>query len=543
MTDADRVLFALLGGTALLLYGVRLVGEGLQRAAGARLRHILTTLSGNRLKALGVGAGITALLQSSSATTVMLVGFASAGLLSLRQTIGVILGADIGTTVTVQLLAFNLLDLAPLIVFAGWVISVASKGTLGYVGRAILGFGFLFLGMKLIVDGTGPLKHSTLFADFLAAMSGQTILLIIIAAAFTGLVHSSAATIGLAMSLAQSGLMPLDGAIPIILGANVGTAATALVASLGANTEARRVALAHAGFKIGGALIFLPFLAPFTDLVRGTTPDIPRQIANAHTLFNVALAALFLPFADWAADIITRLIPERRATEMGAIYLNPQTLDTPAVALGQAVRETLRMGDVVVRSLRESISVLERNDEELMRQVIARDDVIDRLEEDIKQFLIKLGQQQLTEEQAERETALIFVIANLEEIGDVVEKNLMELAEKKLRGGHSFSQQGWAEIADVHAKVVENLELALSALAAQDPSIAEKVIRHKSRINLLERQMRQTHIQRLHEGLRESVDTSSLHLDLLANLKRANSLAAGIAYAVLGRHSVKDDDA
>jgi phosphate:Na+ symporter len=543
VTDADRVLFSLLGGTALLLYGVRLVGEGLQRAAGARLRRILTTLSGNRLKALAVGAGITALLQSSSATTVMLVGFASAGLLSLRQTIGVILGADIGTTVTVQLLAFNLLDLAPLIVFAGWVISVASKGTLGYVGRAILGFGFLFLGMKLIVDGTGPLKHSALFADFLAAISGQTILLILIAALFTALVHSSAATIGLGMSLAQSGLMPLEGAVPIILGANVGTAATALVASLGANTEARRVALAHAGFKIGGAVIFLPFLAPFTDFVRDTSPDIPRQIANAHTLFNVALAAVFLPFADWAADVITRLIPERRTTETGAIYLNAQTLDTPAVALGQAVRETLRMGDVVVQSLRDSIAVLERDDEALMRQLIARDDVIDRLEEDIKQFLIKLGQEQLTEEQAERETALIFVIANLEEIGDVVEKNLMELAEKKLRGGHSFSQQGWNEIKDLHAKVLENLELALSALAAQDPSIAEKVIRHKTRINLLERQLRQTHIQRLHEGLRESVDTSSLHLDLLANLKRANSLAAGIAYAVLGRHSVKDDDA
>jgi phosphate:Na+ symporter len=200
------------------------------------------------------------------------------------------------------------------------------------------------------------------------------------------------------------------------------------------------------------------------------------------------------------------------------------------------------MGDVVVQSLKESIAVLERNDEALMRQVISRDDVIDRLEEDIKQFLIKLGAEPLTEEQAERETALIFVIANLEEIGDVVEKNLMELAEKKLRGGHSFSQQGWQEIADLHAKVVENLELALSALAAQDPSIAEKVIRHKTRINLLERQLRQTHIQRLHEGLRESIDTSSLHLDLLANLKRANSLAAGIAYAVLGRHAVKDDD-
>jgi len=541
LTDTDRVLFALLGGTALLLFGVRLVGDGLQRAAGTRLRHILSTLSGNRLKALAVGAGVTALLQSSSATTVMLVGFASAGLLSLRQTIGVILGADIGTTVTVQLLAFNLLDLAPLIVFAGWAASLA-KGTLGYVGRAVLGFGFLFLGMKLIVDGTGPLKHSELFADVLAALSAQTILLLIIAAAFTALVHSSAATIGLAISLGQSGLMPLEGAIPIILGANVGTAATALVASLGANTEARRVAFAHAGFKIAGALLFLPFLAPFTDLVRLTSADIPREIANAHTLFNVALALIFLPFADWAADLITRLVPERGRAEVGAIYLNPQTLDTPAVALGQALRETLRMGDIVVQSLRDSITVLERNDEALMRQVIARDDVIDRLEEDIKQFLVQLGAQQLTEEQSERETALIFVIANLEEIGDVIEKNLIELADKKIRGGHVFSSQGWAEIKDVHAKVVENLELALSALAAQDPQIAEKVIRHKSRINLIERQLRQTHIQRLHEGLRESIDTSSIHLDLLSSLKRANSLAAGIAYAVLGRHRVTDEN-
>ncbi|HET7699443.1 MAG TPA: Na/Pi cotransporter family protein [Candidatus Limnocylindria bacterium] len=542
MTDTDRVLFALLGGTALLLYGVRLVGEGLQRAAGARLRHVLSTLSGNRLKALAVGAGVTALLQSSSATTVMLVGFASAGLLSLRQTIGVILGADIGTTVTVQLLAFNLLEIAPLIVFAGWALSLA-KGTPGYVGRAVLGFGFLFLGMKLIVEGTVPLKHSPLFADILAALSGQTILLLVIAAAFTALVHSSAATIGLAISLGQSGLMPLEGALPIILGANVGTAGTALVASLGANTEARRVAFAHAGFKIGGALLFLPFLAPFSALVAGTSADIPRQIANAHTLFNVALALLFLPTAHWAADVITRGVPERRTSEGGAIYLNAQTLDTPAVALGQAVRETLRLGDVVVRSLKDSLTVFERNDEALLREVVARDDVIDRLEEDIKQFLIQLGGQSLTEEQAERETALIFVIANLEEIGDVIEKNLMELAEKKIRGGHVFSQQGWAEIADVHEKVLENLELALSALAAQDTSIAEKVIRHKSRINVLERQLRQTHIQRLHEGLPETIDTSSLHLDLLANLKRANSLTAGIAYAVLGRHSVKDDDA
>jgi phosphate:Na+ symporter len=540
MTAADLVLFSLLGGTALLLYGVRLVGEGLQRAAGTRLRHVLSTLTGNRFKALAVGAGVTAVLQSSSATTVMLVSFASAGLLSLRQTIGVILGADVGTTVTVQLLAFDLLAVSPLVVFVGWLMWTVGRGTLRYVGQAVLGFGFLFLGMKLVSDGTAPLASNLLFRDLLAALTGQPLILFLVAAVFTALVRSSAAVIGLALSLAASGLMPLSGAIPIIFGANIGTAATALFAAIGQNAEALRVAAAHAAFKIVGVILFVPFAGLFTDLVARTAPDVPRQIANAHTLFNVILAAVFLPFTNIAADLFTRLVPDRATTSTGAIYLNAQTIDTPAVALGQALRETLRMGDVVLQSLRDSLTVLERDDERLMRDVISRDDVIDTLEEDIKQFLIGVGQQSLTEEQAERETALIFVIANLEEIGDVIEKNFMELAAKKISGHHVFSQQGWSEIRQLYAKVVENLELAMSALASQDATIAEKIIRHKSVVNVLERQLRQTHIRRLHEGLRETIDTSSIHLDLLANLKRANSLVAGIAYAVLGRHAVKD---
>jgi phosphate:Na+ symporter len=538
MSDANLVLFSLLGGTALLLYGVRFVGEGLQRAAGTRLRHILSTLTGNRLKSLLVGAGVTAVLQSSSATTVMLVGFASAGLLTLRQTIGVILGADVGTTVTVQLLAFDLLQLSPLIVFVGWVLYVTGHGTVRYVGQAILGFGFLFLGMMIIHDGTAPLATNALFADLLRALTDQPLLLVLISAVFTALVRSSAAVIGLALSLASAGLMPLSGAIPIIFGANVGTAATAVFAAVGQNAEARRVAAAHAAFKIVGVVIFFPFIGPFADLVRATSPDVQRQIANAHTIFNVALALVFLPFSGLAADLITRLIPEaRRPSESGPMYLNPAVLDTPAVALGQALREVLRMGDVVLQSLRETRVVLERNDTALMREIVARDDLIDRLEEDIKQYLVKLREHSLTEEQAERETALIFVIVNLEEIGDVIDKNLMELAEKKIRGNHVFSAQGWREIADLHAKVIENLELSMGALASGDREVGEKVIRHKSIVNTMERQLRAAHIQRLHEGLRESIDTSSIHLDLLASLKRANSLVTGIAYAVLGQHN------
>jgi len=539
VSEGNQVLFALLGGTALLLYGVRLVGEGLQRAAGTRLRHVLSTLTGDRFRALLVGAGVTAVLQSSSATTVMLVGFASAGLLTLRQTIGVILGADIGTTVTVQLLAFNLLGFAPLVVFLGWLVYVAFGGTVKYIGQAILGFGFLFLGMKLIADGTEPLKQSALFGDLFTALLGQPLLLLLLAAVFSAIVRSSAATIGIALSFAVSGLLNVDGAMPIIFGANVGTAATALIASVGANAEARRVAAAHAIFKVVGVLIFLPLSVQFAELVRQTSSDPARQIANAHSLFNLILALLFLPFTRIAADVFTRLIPDSGRTELGAMYLNPNVLDTPAVALGQAVREVLRMGDAVLQSLREAIVVFERDDEQLMKQVIRRDDLIDRLEEDIKQYVVKLGEHALTEEQSQRESALLFTIVNLEEIGDVIEKELMELADKKIRGHYRFSAQGWQEIVDLHGMVVENLELALSALATQDRSIAEKVVRHKSNINLMERRLRQTHMQRLHEGLRETIDTSSIHLDVLAGLKRVNSLIAGIAYAVLGQHEAE----
>jgi len=536
MNEGNTLLIGLLGGTALLLYGVRLVGEGLQRAAGTRLRHLLQTLSGDRFRALLVGAGVTAVLQSSSATTVMLVGFASAGLLSLRQTIGVILGADVGTTVTVQLLAFDLLAIAPAIVFVGWVLAATARGTVGYVGRAVLGFGFLFLGIRLIAEGTAPLKDNALFRELLAALTGQDLVLIVIAAAFTALVHSSAAAIGLAISLATSGLLPIDAAIPIILGANVGTAATALLASAGANVEARRVAVAHASFKIAGALLFLPFMHQFAGLVSGTAPDVPRQIANAHTLFNVALAIIFLPFAGMAADVITRLMPERERRREGAIYLDRQFLETPALALGQALREVLRMGDLVVRSLRETLQVFERDDEHLMRQVSKRDDEIDRLEEDIKNYLTRLREQSLTEEQAERDTALLFVVVDLEAVGDVIDKQLMELAEKKIRGNHRFSERGIREIADLHAKVSENIELALAALAAGDDSLAEKVLRHKSPISELERRYRASHLERLRAGLKEAIDTSSIHLDVLLALRQVNSFATAIAYAVLGKH-------
>ncbi|HSC70642.1 MAG TPA: Na/Pi cotransporter family protein, partial [Candidatus Methylomirabilis sp.] len=306
----NLMLITLFGGMALLLYGMQLVGEGLQQAAGGRMRRILGSITNNRFKGMMVGAFITAVIQSSSATTVMLVGFASSGLMGLPQTIGVILGADIGTTVTVQLIALQIFDYALVLVGVGFLLIFSCRRKIfKYVGQAILGFGFIFFAMKIMSDAMVPLRQSELVKTLLVSLGDQPLLGLIVAATFSALVHSSAATIGLAITLSLQGLLPLSAAVPVIFGANIGTCATALASSIGTNPEAKRVAMAHTFFKVVGVLIFLPFITPFVRLVELTAHDVPRQIANAHTLFNVGITAIFLPFSAVLARFISALVP------------------------------------------------------------------------------------------------------------------------------------------------------------------------------------------------------------------------------------------
>ena len=298
----SRLLIVLLGGMALLLYGMQHTGDGLQRLAGARLRQVLTHLTANRFTALLTGAAATALIQSSTATTIMVIGFVQAGLLTLYQAMGIILGADIGTTFTVQLLAFHIYDYALLFVGIGFAMTFLGKRRLlKDLGHAILGFGLIFLGLKLMIEGMEPLKDSAIVAQALLAFAETPLLGVAASAAFAALVASSAATIGLVIALASHGLLTLPSALPLVLGANIGTCVTALTASLGSSTEARRVAVAHVGFKLLGVAIVLPFLDPFVTLVAASSADPARQIANAHTFFNVAISLLFLPFQPLAA--------------------------------------------------------------------------------------------------------------------------------------------------------------------------------------------------------------------------------------------------
>ncbi len=531
-------LLTLFGGILLLLYGMKMAGDGMQKAAGGRLRGFLLAVTDNRFKGVGVGALTTTLLQSSSATIIMLVSFVGSGLLSLSATMGVILGADIGTTITVQIITFKIYDYAIVLVGIGILLEfLGRKDPLQDVGRAVLGFAFIFLALKILTDVFLPLAHDPLFKEIMINLGKDPVAGIIIASLLTALLHSSVATIGIALAAAHNGLITLDAAMPIVLGANIGTCVSAITSGIGAPVEAKRVALAHVLFKVTGVVIVLPFLAPFTNLVGFSAQNLARQVANAHTFFNIAITILFLPFIGPFTRLVKILLPEKAASEQrfGPKYLDKLVLTSPSLALGQATREALRMADIVQDMLKQSIEVFKSNNTALQEKIEERDDDVDILDREIKLYLTKLSQEGLTEEQARREMEIITFTNNLENIGDVIDKNLMELAKKKIKNQLSFSRDGLKEILEFHQKVMENFELGVSAFTSGDVELAHQLLRHKTRLGEIERDLRQAHINRLHLGLKESIDTSAIHLDVLTNLKRINSYIANIAYPILER--------
>lgn len=527
----------LVGGLLLLLYGVKTAGEGFQRAAGPKLRHILYFVTSSRMMGVGTGALVTAIIQSSSATTVMLIGFVTSGLISLSQAIGVVLGANIGTTFTVQLIAFKIYDYALIMVGVGAAtVLFARKKKSSFIGQGILGFAFIFLSMKIMSDAMAPLKESALFKEILLSLGDNTLGLLAISTIFTAIVQSSAATISIALALSIQGLIGLEEAVPVILGANVGTCATALLASLKATIQAKRVAAAHIFFNILGAVIFLPFIAPFVNLVKLTSTDISRQIANAHSFFNIAITIIFFPMATMLTRTVEKLIPEEEEGKehFGPKYLNKQVLGSPDVAFGLATREALRMADIAQDMYSKALTVIVQDDHELLDRVEEMDDQLDILDKEIKLYITKISEKVLTEAESRREIAVLTLVNDMENIGDIIDKNIMELAKKKIVNGLSFSEEGGNEIADFHAKVGNNFEMAISAFATGDADLAWKVLKNKEKLGSLERDLKAAHIGRLKMGLKESIDTSSIHLDLLSNLKRINHHITNISYPLIG---------
>jgi len=538
----NLIIMSLFGGVLLLLYGVKLAGDGLKDWAGARIKTVLETMTRNRFAGLFTGIVVTFLLQSSSATTVTMVSLIDSGLISFAQTLAVILGADIGTTITVQLISFKIYEFSLFFCGLGLFIMFISKDqSRRSLGQGVLGFGLIFLSIKLMSEVIAPLKDNDLFMEIIRVSGDSPLTGIIAATALTALIQSSAATIGIAITLSLNNLIDIRSALPIILGANIGTCATALISSAKSGVGAKRAAFANLLFKLIGVALVLPLLGPFERLALLTADDVTRQIANAHTIFNVGLALLLLPFTVIIGRQIEKWLPDKQGEEETFMpkYLNPNMLNTPSLALAQATRETIRMAEIVQDMLKLSLPAIMKCDRELIERVENMDDNVDLLDRAIRMYLIQLGKEHFSPEEAKRQMEILTVVSNLEAIGDVIDKNLLELARKKAKKGLQFSAKGGVEIEDLHSRVLENLETAMSAFTTSNQALAEKAYRNKTRIRELEREYNRRHIERLESGLAESIETSSIHLDVLTNLKRINTHVTNISYPLVENIIVK----
>lgn len=529
----------LIGGLTLFFFGLRTMREGLQRYAGDHLRTLVNRLTTNRFLAFGCGVLITAVLQSSTATTAMLVSFAGTALLSLPQAFGVILGADVGTTAVVFLLSIKSVTHYALYVFtAGYFIQRWAKTRRSqYIGQIIFGFGLVFFGMSLMVMGVSPLKAHPFIPFVFDYLGEHPIVSLIFAAALTALLQSSAAMIGLAITLSFTGVLEIHAAIPIILGANIGTCLTAFMASLGLNVNARRVAVAHFLVKGTGVALAFPFIAKeasglvtINHILSQYTPlpdnYVSIQIAMGHFLFNFGLAIFFLPFLSIGVWMVRKLIPDPKGGEeaFGPLYLDEQALETPSMAFAQVKREILRVANITYDMFREAMAVVDsRSDyQDYVMLLQSQDDKIDVLDRAIRFYLAKLSQESLTEEQAHIELSLLGIAADLEDIGDALSRELLRSMRKLNDKGLRFSDEGTQELCGFHHSILLYFNVVQSYMATLDPMLLKHVEEKKELITEQYADLRHAHLKRLHEGLKESVETSTLHIDVLNIMHRVS---------------------
>ena len=522
----------------------------LQQAAGHRFKGYLSRFTHNRLKSFFSGIGITAVVQSSSASTVMVISFVGMGLMSFEQVLGFLLGAGIGSTVTAQLISFHMGDYSLILIALGFLLTQAYRQIGKYVGHILLGFGFVFFSMNLLGESTSHFKDNELLIHIIQFLSTSPLWAFIFAALFTAIVQASAATLALLMVLARLGLLDLSSSMAFILGANLGTCFTAILASHSAGAEGRRVAWAFFSFKLLGVLFILPFLSYFEFLAAWTTEcvgpwikmeegtHVVHQIANAHTLFNVLIGMFFLPAARFWGKWIYRIIPiYDRAETFRPLYLEDAALSTPAFALAQVSREVLRMGEIVQRMLQASLVVIKSEDLYRLTELRHEDDKVDTLNRAIKLYLAKITQDVLTPDQAVLEQELLTLSSDLEHVGDIISKNILAIAEKKIKKGMRFSEGGFAEIKKFFEMVIENLKLTLSAFAREDIELAKKVLQNRELIKKEEFESRQNHFIRLAKKETQAIDTTSLHLDLLSHLCSIDMNISNVARLIIERRS------
>lgn len=563
--DWVKIGIGLAGGLALFLYGMEKMSTGMKSTAGNKMRSILASLTKNRVVAMFVGAFVTMVIQSSSATTVMLVSFVQAGLLSLTQSLGVILGADIGTTITAQMIAFKLTDYALGMVALGFLVKLLAKTEkTKSIGEIILGFGILFFGMKLMSDVMTPLRTYPPFIDLMQNME-HPLTGIIAGAVFTALVQSSSATTGVLIVLAQENLITLTAGIPVIFGANIGTCVTAVLAGIGASREAKRVALAHVMFKIAGVALFIFWIPQFANLVHAIGERFgsgtARDLANAHTLLNVSLALFFLPFTTLFAKLVYWIFPDREpqvSDEMKTWYIEDAVLETPSLAIDLARAEMSRMAKLLGRMLdaiiipflsdETHISDPEMTKEEqkllireiprqdafhpkltLMQGLDLRENKIDFLQTKLSGYLARIAQGNITESQAKEVFGMVSIVTDVESMGDIIHRNMIPLIAKKKRLSYDFSMEGKEELLIYHGKVSKQVRLLQAGLKESNAALALKIMKKERKYLDLESKYRTRHLERIVLKNEHAIATNEIHLELMDLMKQIVLYSANIA--------------
>ncbi|MCP4754602.1 MAG: Na/Pi cotransporter family protein [Proteobacteria bacterium] len=543
------LIFKLFGGLAFFLYGMELMSDGMKKTAGNKMRAVLAALTRNRVIAMFCGAFVTMVIQSSSATTVMLVSFVQAGLMSFVQAMGVILGADIGTTVTAQMIAFKLTDYALLMIVIGFLVRMFGKtASMKSIGEAIMGFGILFFGMKLMSDAMKPLRT---YPDFINLLRGleNPLLGVLIGALFTALIQSSSAFTGIIIVLAQQGLITLEAGIPMVFGANVGTCVTAGLASIGTSREAKRVAMAHVIFKLAGVCLFIFWIPSFAELIRAIAARFDsgtaRQIANAHTIFNVSLALIFLPFTGLFAKLIMRIIPEEKVDQdlkLATWHLDESSFGTPALAIDLARTEIARMSKILGRMLEAIIQPFMSDKVEqdkyfpqisLMEGIDMREEKLDFLERKIRDYLIELSKEEIVGKQANEVFGLVSIVSDIESIGNLIHRNMVPMIPKKQALDTDFSEEGKEELMIYHTKVCKQIGLLQQAFSELSLDTARQIMGKERRYLDMELQYRAKHLERLLRDQKDTVQTHEIHMELMDIMKQIIVFSSNIASTFL----------
>ena len=534
--DWQEILFKFIGGLGIFLFGIKYMSDGLQKTAGDRMRSLLAKYTSNPVIGVLVGIVVTVLIQSSSGTTVLAIGLINAGLLTLRQAIGVIFGANIGTTVTAFIVGIKIEDYALLIIGIGaFFLFFLHKKLYQYIGQVIFGFGALFLGLGTMSDGLKPLRTLEVFTDFIVDLSHSPVLGIIVGTVFTVIVQSSSATIGILQSLADEGVIELWGALPVLFGDNIGTTITAVLASIGTTVAAKRASLVHVIFNVTGAIIFT-IARPLVYTVvlwLGADVNIRMQIAYAHGLFNFTNTLLFLPLIPVLAWLVTKVIPgQMQEIEFRAKYLDARLLANPSIALGQAQHEILRMGGLARETLNDATNYFFNKNEKVASLALQKEQLVNELDRKITEYMVKIQQNTMTPEESGKASILIQTINDIERIGDHAE-NIVELAEFSINQKVDFSEDAENDLRDMLKLADETVSKALYALEHHDQHAAEEVLAYESELDRMENVYRKAHINRLNQGMCTG-NSGAVFLDILSNLERIGDHSKNIAQYILG---------